>query len=233
MEGHRGDIAVGTTAPYATDPLRDASAIVLAGGRSTRFGRDKASEVLQGETLLQRTVGSLTPLAVEIIVVRAVGEATSVPVRAPRLREVADIYPDKGPLGGIYAGLVTSTSFRNLAVGCDMPFLNLDLVRYLFSVARDYDVVMPRMGGKTEALHAVYSKKCLRPIESLIQQGEFQVIRFLEDVRVRFVEEEEIDLLDSERLSFFNINSQADLRYAKRVAARRDVDYGRRLKTQS
>lgn len=226
-------MATDATAPYATEPLRDASVIVLAGGKSTRFGRDKASELLRGETLLQRTVGSLIPLAVEIIVVRAAEEETSVSVRAPRLREVADIYPDRGPLGGIYAGLVASTSFHNLAVGCDMPFLNLDLVRYLFSVARDYDVVMPRMGGKTEALHAVYSKSCLRPIEALIQQGEFQVIRFLDAVRVRFVEEEEIDLLDSGRLSFFNVNSQADLQYAERLAARRDVDNTRRLKTQS
>ena len=223
-----------TAAPHAADPLRDASVIVLAGGKSTRFGRDKASELLQGETLLQRTVRCLTSLAVEIIVVRAPGEATPVPAHAPRLREVADIYAERGPLGGIYAGLVASASFHNLVVGCDMPFLNLDLIRYLFSIARGFDVVMPRMGGKTEALHAVYSKNCLRPIESLIRRGEFQVIQFLDAVRTRFVEEKEIDLLDSERLSFFNVNSPADLRYAERLAARRGVENAcRPLKTQS
>lgn len=207
-----------------TDPLRDATAIVLAGGKSTRFGRDKASELFLGEPLLQRTVRCLVPLAVEVIVVRAAGGEKSTPVEAPRLREVADIYPDRGPLGGIYTGLMASNSLRNLVVGCDMPFLNLDLIRYLFSVVEDYDVVMPRMGGKTEALHAIYTKNCLRFIESLAQQGEFRVIQFLDAVRVRFVEDEEIDLFDRERLSFFNINSRADLRYAERVATERGIE---------
>jgi molybdopterin-guanine dinucleotide biosynthesis protein A len=208
---------VDTITPYPEASIKTLSVIILAGGKSSRFGRDKTSVLLGGETLLERTARRLSALFEEIIVVRGAGCAEEASPTVPGTREVKDIHKARGPLGGIYAGLSASTSFHNLVVACDMPFLDLDLLKYMIGLTEGFDVVMPRLGENTEALHAIYSKACLRPIEALIGRGQFQVVRFLDDVRVRFVEEIEIDRFDPERLSFFNINTQADLKRAEEM----------------
>lgn len=207
---------------YPKASTKTLSVIILAGGKSSRFGRDKTSVMLGGETLLERTARRLSALFEEIIVVRGEGCAEDASQAVPGTREVKDIHKARGPLGGIYAGLSASTSLHNMVVACDMPFLDMDLLRYMIGLTEGFDVVMPRLGENTEALHAIYSKDCLRPIEALIERGEFRVIRFLDAVRVRFVEEIEIDRFDRERLSFFNINTQADLSRAEKLVREED-----------
>jgi len=206
---------MGAVAPSRRGPIGGVSVIVLAGGESSRLGRDKASVRLGGETLLERAVRLLAPLGGEVIVVRGAGRSKSVPQRVQGAREVEDVYPGMGPLAGIHAGLSASDSFHNLVVACDMPFLNLDLLRYMVGIAGGVDVVMPRLDGDTEALHAIYSRDCLPPIEGLLQRGESKIVRFLDAVKVRFVERDEVERFDSQRLSFFNINTRSDLHYAR------------------
>jgi molybdopterin-guanine dinucleotide biosynthesis protein A len=184
--------------------------------------------MLGGEILLERMARRLSALFEEIIVVRGEDCAEGASPTVLGTREVKDIHKARGPLGGIYAGLSASTSLHNLVVACDMPFLDLGLLRYMIGLTEGFDVVMPRLGGNTEALHAIYSKACLRPIEALIERGDFQVIRFLDDdVKVRFVEENEIDRFDRERLSFFNINTQADLKRAENQVRKASYSSGR------
>ncbi len=81
------------------------------------------------------------------------------------------------------------------------------------------DIVVPRMKEKVEPLCAVYSKSCLAPIRELLKQDELKIIELYPMVRVRYIEEVEIDRFDPEHLSFFNINTQADLDRARRLAA--------------
>ena len=190
------------------------TSIVLAGGKGLRLGRYKALEKIGDRTLLERVIDSLTLLDGEIIVVIRQGQPTP-PMPTGVTRVVVDIYPDKSALGGIYTGLVASSSLYNLVVACDMPLLNLSLLRYLIQLVPDFDAVIPRIGGSVEALHAVYSKNCLTPIRNQIEQGNLKVSDLPSQMRVRFVEEEEIDRFDSEHLSFFNINTEADLERAK------------------
>ena len=151
----------------------------------------------------------------DIILVANAEQSFSQLARFPRLRFAVDIYPRKGPLGGIYTGLAASTTVYNLVVACDMPFLNLGLINYMIQVAPAFDLVVPRIGRLTEPLHAIYSKKCREPIENLIQQNELSVHKFLSLVKGRYVEAEEIDRFDPKHLSFFNINTEADLKKAK------------------
>jgi molybdopterin-guanine dinucleotide biosynthesis protein A len=132
---------------------------------------------------------------------------------------VVDLYPGKGSLIGIYTGLVHSANFLNLAVACDMPFLNLDLLRYMVNISPGFDVVIPRIGDQMEPLHAVYSRNCLGPMEKLIKQGNLKVTGFFDSVKVKYIEKEELDRFDPERLSFFNINTEADLERARILAA--------------
>jgi len=193
----------------------DIGGIVLAGGRGLRLGRDKALETVGPESLLERVLSRLSFLDREILLVTA-GELSYSRLNIhPRLRVVSDIYPGRGPLGGIYTGLRLSTSFYNLVVACDMPFLNSALLNYMIEVAGGFDLVVPQLGDLVEPLHAVYSKGCLKTAESLLGQGRLGVREVFSQVRVRYVEAEEIDRFDPDHLSFFNINAKSDLARAR------------------
>ena len=195
------------------------TSIVLAGGRSSRLGNEKHTEIVAGKSLMERTIGYLSTLSAEILIVIYNRQSKSVFSSYAEAKTVVDLYPGKGALGGIYTGLVYSASFHNLAVGCDMPFLNLDLLRYMIDLSPDFDVVMPRIGELKEPLHAVYTKNCLLPMESLLKQGNLKIADFLDSVRVRYVEKDEIDRFDPEHLSFFNINTRDDLERARMLAS--------------
>jgi len=196
----------------------DIGCIVLAGGKGLRLGRDKALETIGNKNLLQRVVSLINFFDSGIIIVTAAGEQVFPRSTGySKLRIVADTYPGKGPLGGIFAGLTASSSIYNLVVACDMPFLNQALLRYMVQISVGFDIVVPRLGRLVEPLHAVYSKGCLTSIEWLIKRDTLNVSELFNLVKVRYVETEEIDRFDPEHLSFFNINNEADLQRAREL----------------
>ncbi len=200
--------------------MPESSAIILAGGKSRRLALDKALLMLNGEWLLARIVSTLATLSDDLLVVA--NDAQHLEQLAARI--VPDVYPGTGPLGGIYAGLRAMRHDRGFVVACDMPLLNLALLRYLIQLSRESDVVLPRIGDKTEPLHAVYTKTCLRPIEDSLKRGDRRIVAFFAEVRVRYVEQEEIEVFDPHHLSFFNINTAEELALARRLIAHRDRD---------
>ena len=190
------------------------TSIILAGGKSSRLGRSKALQVIEGKSLIQRVVDRLSILSTEIIIVTSHGEA--IPCSsAVRIKTVADIYPGKGPLVGIYSGLIASSSPRAIVVGCDMPFLSVGLLEYMTQICSTFDVVVPRIKDKLEPLCAVYSKSCLVPIQELLEQNELRINKLFSMVKIKYVEEDELNRFDPAHLSFFNINSQDDLERIK------------------
>jgi molybdopterin-guanine dinucleotide biosynthesis protein A len=196
------------------------TSIVLAGGRSSRLGREKLAEVIAGESLIERAISSLSSLSREIFIVISQKQAkSSLSYTYPGAKTVVDLYPGKGSLIGIYTGLVHSSNFFNLVVACDMPFLNLNLLRYMVDISPGFDVVIPKERGQTEPLHALYSKNCAEPMKSLIEQGNLKITGFFDSVKVRYVGKDELDRFDPQRLSFFNINTEADLKKARMLAA--------------
>jgi len=192
----------------------DIGCIVLAGGKGLRLGRDKTVETIGNTSLLERVVFYLSLFDSDIIIVTASKQSLPRFIDYPKLRIVSDTYPGKGPLGGVYTGLVASDSLYNLVVACDMPFLNQYLLGYMLQVSAGFDVTIPRLGNMVEPLHAVYSKKCLKVIEKLLGEGSLKIDRLLSLVRVRYVEAKEIESFDPEHLSFFNINTKDDLNMA-------------------
>jgi molybdopterin-guanine dinucleotide biosynthesis protein A len=193
------------------------TSIILAGGKSSRLGRSKALQIIEGKSLIQWVVDRLAILSTEIIIVTAHGEA--IPCSSlVRIKTVADIYPGKGSLVGIYSGLIASSSSRSIVVGCDTPFLSLGLLEYMTQASPTLDIVVPRIKDKVEPLCAVYSKNCVAHIQELLKQDELRIIELFPMVKVRYVEEDEIDSFDPEHLSFFNVNTQADLDKARRLA---------------
>lgn len=179
-----------------------------------RLGRDKASAELGGKTLLQIAVDNLEPLWHEITVVAAPDQSLPEIKSQARLSVVRDIVPGKGPLIGIYTGLKNSTSRSSFVVACDMPLLKRTVIRYLVDLAANYDIVIPVTEKGVEPLLAVYSRNCTGPIETLVGSGRYKIDMLFELVEVRYVKESEIKRLDPEGLSFFNINTAADLEKA-------------------
>jgi molybdopterin-guanine dinucleotide biosynthesis protein A len=178
------------------------SGVVLAGGHSRRMGRNKALLELDGQTLISRVLERLALLCDELIVAaNDVALYADLPARV-----VPDLIPGRGVLGGIHAGLSAASNERAVVVACDMPLLNLRLLRYMAVVSPGYDVVVPRVGGFYEPLHAVYSVRCVEPIAQLIAQGPRRVVDLYSRVCLRELTEADVRLFDAS-LSFVNVNT--------------------------
>jgi molybdenum cofactor guanylyltransferase len=193
------------------------TSIILAGGKSSRLGRNKALQVVAGKSLIQWVIDRLAIISTEIIMVTAHGEPIPCSSHVP-VRTLGDIHPEMGPLGGIHSGLTASSGSQAIVVGCDTPFLNIGLLRYMAQICPTYDIVVPRIREMVEPLCAVYSKNCIEPIQELFKHNGLRIIELFAMVTVRYIEEDEIDRFDPEHMSFFNINSQADLDRARTVA---------------
>lgn len=201
-----------------------ASAIILAGGLSRRMGQDKRRLRLWGEsgpTLLEHTVGVVARLCADVVVVLNDPEAwAGLPARL-----VPDIYADGGALGGIYAGLLAARHTCALAVACDMPFLNPDLIAAMLARPRDYDALIPRSPSPgaarnaldVEPLHAMYAKTCLDPMRDTLESGRRQIAAFFPRVRVAYVEPEEIRRYDPDGRSFLNVNTPEQMAEVARL----------------
>ena len=190
------------------EKYHDIVGVILAGGQSSRFGENKALAGVNGERLIERVVRTLDPLFDNFLIVTnepSVFSFLDLPM-------VEDHIKGLGPLGGIHAALKTIREPYAFVVACDMPELNPRLIHLLVGLRRNYDVVVPRIDGWLEALHAVYSKQCLPAVEALIASGNRQIFRFFPNVRVRYVDREEVAEADSVLRSFYNINTRDDLR---------------------
>jgi len=181
--------------------------IILAGGKSSRYGRNKALIEMNGIRLIERVIGVMEPVFEHLIII------TNTPQEYAYLQlpTYEDLIKGLGPLGGIFTGLEAISDEVGFFVACDMPFLNSELIRHMVETREDFDAVVPRIDWKIETLHAIYSKCCLPAIRELIDARNYQVIKFLHKVRVRYVEEEEIRAFDPELKSFFNINRPEEL----------------------
>jgi len=180
------------------------SVAILAGGESRRMGRNKALLPLGGRPLIAHIVAIAQSLSEDVIVVTKtpeVYEFLGVPL-------VTDRHEGVGPLAGLHAAFDATSCPWVIALACDMPFVSRDLLNYLLRCRTDVDVVMPRVGGREEPLHAVYRREpCLSAVERAIRRGERRLISFLPSVRVRYVEEQELRTVDPELRSFWNANT--------------------------
>ena len=189
-----------------TGVVPDMTAVILAGGKSSRMKRNKALLPCNGEFFIERIHRLLAPLFSEVIVV------TNTPELYPFLPcgMVSDEYPGLGSLAGIHAGLKQSGTGRIFAVACDMPYLNADLIRLMASRAVDCDIVIPESGGGLEPLHTIYGKGCIPAMEKALSSGSVRIVDCFDWSRVAVVSKEQVAAFDPEFLSFENINTPED-----------------------
>lgn len=199
----------------------EVTSVVLAGGKNLRLGRSKALEVINGRSLIERVMERLAPVASNLLIVTS-RQQFDLPT-IPGAEVLIDVYPGSGPLGGIYTGLLVSQTAQSIVVACDMPFLNTELLRHMVELSRDFDAVVPRLAnGMIEPLHAIYSKSCLDKMKIRLENNQLGITPFLDEMRVRYIEEAECRRFDPELLTFFNINHQSDLEQAIKLAAERE-----------
>ena len=188
------------------------SAAIEAGGKSKRMGQDKAWIELDGEPLIRRVANVLAQVADEVIVV-----ANDPKYATLGLRVVPDRFPDGGTLGGIATGVSAATYDRVLVAACDMPFLSAEVWRVLLDHRYEADVVIPKIGGEFETLHALYTKACLASMERSLAAGKLRVISFFDEVKVQAIEERELRVADPTLRSFTNVNTPEELASALRA----------------
>jgi FdhD protein/molybdopterin-guanine dinucleotide biosynthesis protein A len=194
------------------------SGIILAGGQSSRLGQNKALVDAGGMLLIERVLSQLLRVVDDVVLVTNSPEQFAfldVPM-------AGDLYPGVGTLGGLHAGLSAVYTDYGLVVGCDMPFLNPSLLQYMLSLRSGYDIVIPRLGTYHEPLHAIYSRHCLPCIEQTILAGRRRILSVCDDVRVHYVEDDQIARHDPQHLSFFNVNSPQDLAEMRALLAARN-----------
>jgi molybdopterin-guanine dinucleotide biosynthesis protein A len=190
---------------------------ILAGGRGSRLGGvDKAALDLNGKALLEHVLAAAAPLATEVLVVANDDRLTD----DPRFTVLRDPEPHAGVLPALLVSLDTATSPLMLLLACDMPFVCSYLVEHLAQLAPGRDVVMPRVDGYDQPMHAIYRvATCRTAVRAALDRGDRRMISFLDDVKIVQVDEPELRQFDPDLRSFFNVNTPDDLDTARQIAA--------------
>jgi len=181
--------------------------LILVGGKSTRYGSNKALALVDGQRLIERVITVMGSIFERLILVTNTPEEYAY----LELPMIQDLIKGLGPLGGIYTGLESMSDEAGFFVACDMPFLNGHLIRHMVDVRGHFDAVVPKISWMLEPLHAVYAKSCIPSIMELIDSRQYQIMRFFEKVGVRFIEEDEIRLFDPDLKSIYNVNRPEEL----------------------
>ena len=190
----------------------DVTAFVLAGGQSTRMGREKAMLELGGRTLLERALQLALTVAAEAMVVGSRGEFE----RYGRVLE--DVYPGQGPLGGIHAALWASPTDLNLILAVDTPFLEARFLEFLVAQARESGAVvtLPRTADGFHPLAAVYRRAFRETAEQALAEGRNKIDALFAQVETRVLEEEELRRFAFAPAIFENLNTPEELERARR-----------------
>jgi len=196
------------TAPLSESPAFDfpLTGFVLAGGKSSRMGRDKALLFLRDRYLIQYPIQVLHHVTADV---RIIGDPKKYDFL--ELPVIADCAESKGPLTGIYTALRVSGSSFNLIVGCDMPKISLRFLHLLLAKTGHAEVVIMKFDdGLVEPLCALYSQGCLPAIEENFRQHRYKISDLFSIVEVEYVLESEIRKLGLTRDIFTNINTMED-----------------------
>lgn len=189
-------------------------AFILAGGTSSRMGKDKAELLLEHQSFIQRIADTLFAVINSVTVV---GRSST----DPRLKTALDVYPSWGALGGLHAALQSCTSSWAFVIACDLPFVTSELVSCLADERSQYEaVVCIQPDGRPQPLCALYSvQPCLSVAAKLIDEGKRRPLDLLERVNTRWVPFSELTELPRSEKFFVNINTPEDYYEAVRIEA--------------
>jgi molybdopterin-guanine dinucleotide biosynthesis protein A len=197
------------------DGATDTTVFILAGGKSTRMGTDKAFVEYEGRTLLARALDLARSVASDVWIV---GSKEKFAAFAP---VVEDVFCDCGPLGGIHAALLGSSTDLNLMLAVDMPFVSRAFLQYLITQARsapDAAVIVPSSDGRRQPLCAIYRREFAAVAERALRTRQNRIDRLFDEVRTRVIEQEELEGAGFSPSLFRNLNTPEELEAERRRA---------------
>lgn len=195
-----------------SDDRLPVTGLILAGGKSSRFGSDKAWAELQGRPLLQWVGDALSAVCEELLIVHAEGQ-TLPPVSSPvPVRCVPDEFEALGPLAGLISGFPFVRFEYCIAASVDVPLLQPGVVRRLADMAVGHDVAVPFVGGLRQQQVAAYRPAtCLEPFRRSLLSGGRRVVAAYEGLDVELIPEANLLDVDPDLRSFKNTNEPAAL----------------------
>jgi molybdopterin-guanine dinucleotide biosynthesis protein A len=206
--------------------MRRVDAAILAGGRGERLGGlDKGLLEVGGRRIVDRQVQALrtviTSVGGEVLLV-ADGATLARYADMQGVRTVVDLQPGRGPLAGLEAALRASSAEALLVVGCDLPFLDAGLLTRVRDHAPGAQAVVPRVGGRPQALHARYSRDILPAVEARLTRGELKLLALVDALDAVFLDEPALRVAadDPSLAGLTNVNTPDDLRAAEERARR-------------
>jgi molybdopterin-guanine dinucleotide biosynthesis protein A len=195
------------------------TAIILAGGRSERFGQDKGTVLLAGKPLVSHVFERAHRVAEEAIIV--VGSTKQkedyLPLFPKGTKISVDLKDSQSPLVGALTGFTNARGEYSILLPCDTPFVSTEIMELLFDIAPGMDAVIPKWPNDyIEPLQAVYrTDSALAAARSALEKGEARIRSMISLLRVRYVSTMVIEQLDPHLTTFFNINTQMDLKKAE------------------
>jgi len=180
--------------------------IILAGGVSSRMGKDKGLCEFKGKPLVNHAIEVLVPLCNTILI----SSNNIIGYESFGFQVVADEFKGIGPIGGIYSSLRKSATKHNLVISCDTPFINMELLKYILSNSDNYDVVVPEHGNSfIEPLAAFYSSEIISHLESSIEKKDYKLMNFFKKVRFKSIR---VDNIPGYSINLFkNLNTPEEL----------------------
>lgn len=188
-------------------PIRNVTGVILAGGKSSRFGRNKAFIPIDGTPLIERVVMVMESVFVHRLLVTNTPEEYAY----LGLPMVQDLIKGIGPLGGIYTGLETISDDAGFFLACDMPCLNAPLLSHMVHLWEGHDAVVPRINRMVEPLHALYAKTSIGPLKEVLESGFRDIRELFSRIKVRYVEEETLRGFEPDLRCFANVNRPEDV----------------------
>ena len=185
---------------------KNITAIILAGGKSTRMGQEKSLILFSGKPLIEVLIDKLSRIFNNLMII------TNKPdlYKKYGIEIHTDLLKNHGSLGGIYTGLFYSKTNYNFICACDMPFLNENLIKFMLKKTGSYDIIIAQHNARLEPLSAIYSKSCITPIKEQLSKNNLKITDFFSSVKVKTITENEIMTFDAEGKCFVNINTRED-----------------------
>ena len=194
----------------------DITGIILAGGKSSRMGKDKGLCGFNGRALVEYAIETLKPLCGSMVI-----SANHFPEKYEQfgIPVVGDEIKNIGPMGGIYTCLKQSLTQHNLVLSCDTPFVGTILFSHLLRQVRKEQVVAPvHHTFLVEPLSAYYATNVLDDIQQAIDDGDYKLIDLFKKVRFKTVQMDKLLPFHPE-YSFLNINRPEDLTRAEKIVS--------------
>lgn len=187
--------------------------IILAGGKSSRLGRDKAWEDVGGQRIIDRVIGALQSSCHEVLIIGDRPERQNELSLPKCIQYRSDDLKGRGSIGGLYTGLKASDTLWSLVVACDMPFISRELIRFMLSIISKNrcDAIVPVINGRYQPTHALYNSTCIPFIEKNISSGNFRMDSYFDEIYLEEISEDVINSIQGAELSFFNVNTEDDL----------------------